>query len=102
MNNFKTSLSFGVALGVALSLLLSFLTDLIIFIVYRVNGKRLLDADAVFILGVAAPVILARIWNRKDGKHEVNKGLLLAAFIWGLIFVYLFQISSVKSIFFSF
>lgn len=102
MSNFKNSLTFGVALGIALSVLLSFITDLIMFIVYRYNGKRLLDPDAVFILGLAAPIILARIWNRKEGKHEVNKGLLLAAFIWGVIFVYLFQISSVKSIFFSF
>lgn len=85
-----------------MSLLTSFITDVIVYIIYLQNNRRMLDADAVFIIGVAAPLLLARIWSRKEGKHEFNKGLLIAAFLWGAAFVYLFQISTVKSIFLRF
>lgn len=100
MKNFKSSFTYGVLLGILLCLGIAFILDLIVYIIFRIGSIKILDADAVFIIGILCPVILAKIMHRKEGKYEVVKGLMLSAVIWGAAFVFLFQFLTIKSVFF--
>lgn len=100
MDKLKNSFWLGIILGLVISIILLSILDVIIYLIYQINGKRIIEVDVAFALSIIVNLFLARKYFKKDEKQELGKGFLFSSFIGGAAFVYLFYISPVKSIFF--
>jgi len=101
MNKIKNSFPLGILLGVVVSFILLVILDLIIFIIFQNTGKKNIEPDVCFALCTMSSLLLARKFFRMDEKQELGKGFLFAAFIWGAVYVYLFHVKHLTTIFFT-
>ena len=100
MNKLKNSFVLGILIGLGVSLVLLVILDAIVYFIGQSSGKRMIEPDVCFAISVLTNLFLARKFFRQDEKHELGKGFLFAAFIWGAAYVYLFHINPIKSLFF--
>jgi hypothetical protein len=100
MNKLNNSFALGLALGLGLSLILLVVLDGIFFLIKKLNGHALLEADVVFAICILGSLLLTRKFFKTSDKQELGKGFLFSAFIWGAAYVFLFHISPIRTIFF--
>lgn len=101
MDKLKNSFALGILLGLAISVILLVCMDAIFYLIQKINGQKLLQTDAIFVICILGSLILSRKLLKTEGKQEVGKGFLFSAFIWGAAYVFLFHISPIKSLFFA-
>jgi hypothetical protein len=100
MDKLKDSLLLGLILGIISSLIMLIILDLSIYILRPLMAHKILDIDVVFAISTLASLVISRIFIKKSEKHELAKGFLFAAFVWGAIYVFLFHIKHFTHLFF--
>jgi hypothetical protein len=100
MDKLKNSLLLGLVLGLGSSFILLLLLDLSLFLLRPVLQQKILDADVAFAISILLSLLLARMFFRKEDKHELGKGFIFSSFIWGAMYVFLFHIKHYTYIFF--
>lgn len=100
MNKLKNSLLLGLVLGLVASFLLLFLLDFSLFMLRPALQKKMIEADVLFAISIIISLVLARTFIKKEDKHELGKGFLFSAFIWGALYVFLFHIQHYTNLFF--
>ena len=101
MIKLKNSLLLGLILGLVASFLLLFLLDLSLFLLRPAFHQKMIEADVLFAISIIISLVLARTFIKKEDKHELGKGFLFSAFIWGAFYVLLFHIKHYTTLFFN-